>query len=228
MARKKVHNAAAAAAAASMSGAGGAASTVEAVDVLSVAPVSRWREKRGAVVMACMQVILVPRAWVRANDYNPNSVPRDKLELLAESIAGNGFCFPIVVIRDEEASAAECHDVYVIIDGFHRWTVLGPEWLDMREVPVVVLAQGMEQRLAATWKFNKARGTHQVDLDAELIRRLVSQGLSDAEVAGRLGVDLDTVHRYRQVGGIAEVFAAVPYSLAWRMEHDGAPADSAG
>lgn len=190
----------------------------DAVDVLTEeavsAPPSTWREKRGAVDYACLRVILVRRDEVEANNYNPNSVPPDKLELLAQSIADNGFCFPVVVIRDEERG------VYVIVDGFHRWTVSGPEWLALEMVPVVVLSHSMAQRLSATWQFNKARGHHSVDLDAELIRALLQQGLTDAEVCARLGVDADTVHRYKQVTGIAALFARSPYSTAWRMVDD--------
>jgi ParB-like chromosome segregation protein Spo0J len=184
----------------------------------TVAPVASWRARRGAVDLACLRIIAVPRADVVANNYNPNSVAPDKLELLAESIAANGFCFPIVVIRDEERG------VYVIVDGFHRWTMCGPEWLDIDPVPVVVLHHGMTERLAATWQFNKARGSHSVDLDAELIRALIEQGLSDDEVGSRLGVDLDTVHRYKQVTGIAALFARSPYSAAWAMVDDASDA----
>ena len=179
--------------------------------VAEVTTPSTWREKRGRVDLACLRVIVVPRAEVEANNYNPNSVAPDKLELLAQSVADNGFCFPIVVIRDEERG------VYVIVDGFHRWTVCGPEWLDVAMVPVVVLSHTMAGRLAATWQFNKARGSHSVDLDAELIRALLEQGLTDDEVGARLGVDLDTVHRYKQVTGIAALFARSPYSTAWAM-----------
>lgn len=195
-----------------------ATTPTDVVDVLSEeatpAPPSTWREKRGRVDYACMRVILVPWAEIVANNYNPNSVPPDKLELLAQSIADNGFCFPVVVIRDEERG------VYVIVDGFHRWIVSGPEWLALDMVPVVVLPHSMAQRLSATWQFNKARGHHSVDLDAELIRALLGQGLSEAEVCARLGVDADTVHRYKQVTGIAALFARSPYSTAWSMVDD--------
>jgi hypothetical protein len=183
---------------------------------------STWREKRGRVDLACLRVIVVPREEVEANNYNPNSVAPDKLELLAQSVADNGFCFPIVVIRDEERG------VYVIVDGFHRWTVCGPEWLDVAMVPVVVLPHAMAARLAATWQFNKARGSHSVDLDAELIRALIEQGLSDDEVGTRLGVDLDTVHRYKQVTGIAALFARSNYSASWSMTDDAVTASPQG
>ena len=174
-----------------------------------------WEAKRGKVALTCLQVIAAPRAQVVANNYNPNSVAPDKMELLAESVADNGFCFPIVTVYDPE------RDVYVIVDGFHRWTIAQPEWLDIDPVPVVVLPHGMAGRLAATWQFNKARGTHQVDLDADLVRALLEQGLDETEVAQRLGIDLDTVHRYKQVTGVAALFAKTPYSMAWEMVERG-------
>ena len=59
----------------------------------------------------------VDRALVKPNDYNPNKVSKQNLELLTQSIFTNGWTLPIVVRPD-----------YTIIDGFHRWTVAGPEW----------------------------------------------------------------------------------------------------
>lgn len=177
---------------------------------------ARQPQRIGSVLVPCNDVALVARHLVRANSYNPNHVPTDRLNLLVRSIRDNGFCFPIVTILDAEDGAL------VVVDGFHRWLVSGPEWLDMSHVPVVVLAHGIAQRMAATVQFNKARGHHQVDLDAEIVRELIAQGLDETEVAARLGLDEESVHRYKQVAGIASVFAHTPYSSAWEMvEVDG-------
>ena len=162
-----------------------------------------------------MNTMLVRVELVLENLYNPNSVPPDKMALLQQSILDNGVCFPVVTIWDDEQQK------FVVIDGAHRRMIHGPDWLDCDYIPLVVLSHGMSKRLAATWQFNKARGVHQVDLDAELIRRLGEQGLSDEQVAERLGVDVDTVFRYRQVAGIAEVIGAkAEWSMAWEMRKD--------
>lgn len=166
------------------------------------------------ISMPCTAVHLVPRDEVVANDYNPNSVSPDKMELLRQSIVDNGFCFPIVTIRDDERG------VFVIIDGFHRRLICDPEWLDIDPVPIVVLEHGLAQRQIATIQFNKARGVHQVDLDADVIRSLSEQGMDDAEIAVRLGLDEETVHRYKQVTGVAELFSRAEYSRAWEMAED--------
>ena len=56
----------------------------------------------------------VDRNKIKPNDYNPNKVSRQNLELLTQSIFTNGWTLPIVVRPDG-----------TIIDGFHRWTVAG-------------------------------------------------------------------------------------------------------
>jgi ParB-like chromosome segregation protein Spo0J len=104
---------------------------------------------------------------------------------------------------------------FVIVDGFHRATIGGPDWLDFDYLPVVVLAHDMTQRMAATIQFNKARGVHAVDLDAEVVRSLLEQGLADEEVAARLGLELEAVHRYKQITGVAALFARSEYSVSW-------------
>ena len=177
-------------------------------------PVFITSKSRGKIAVPCMHTTLVRTELVVNNLYNPNEVSPDKMDLLLQSICDNGFCFPVVTIFDDEQGK------FVVIDGAHRRAVLGDEWLDCDYIPLVVLPHDMTKRLAATWQFNKARGTHQVDLDAELIRRMLEQGLTDEVVAEKLGVDLDTVHRYKQVTGIAALFANQTYSRAWEMVDD--------
>ena len=166
------------------------------------------------IKISCMNVKLVPRDMVIANNYNPNTVPINKMELLKQSIIDNGFCFPIVTIWDNDI------EKYVIIDGFHRFTICQPDWLDIQQVPVVVLDHDISKRMAATMQFNKARGVHQVDLDAELIRSLLEQGQSEEELSIHLGIDMETIHRYKSLTGIAELFKNSQYSMSWSVEEE--------
>jgi ParB-like chromosome segregation protein Spo0J len=177
----------------------------------TLAPVAVSIGRGAEILIPCANTLVVRRELVLANTYNPNSVSDDKMELLRQSIVDNGFCFPIVTIYDPDL------EKFVIIDGFHRYWISGPEWLDMAYVPVVVLDHDTSQRMAATWQFNKARGVHQVDLDADLIRALIEQGVDEDEISTRLGIDLDTVFRYKQVTGIAELFKNTSYSMSWEM-----------
>lgn len=178
----------------------------------SLVPVYITSKTHGRILVPCANTILVSVPLVVENLYNPNEVSPDKLDALRENILASGFCFPIVTIWDDE------QERFVVVDGAHRKLMLGPEWLDCDYLPVVCLDLTMAERLAATWRFNKARGHHQVDLDAELIRKLIEQGVAEEDIAAQLAIDLDTVHRYKQVTGVAELFKNTPYSTAWEIE----------
>jgi len=167
--------------------------------------------KKQKIIVPCASTIMVRRDLIIANTYNPNHVSDDKMQLLYQSIVDNGFAFPIIVIWDSE------QQLFVVIDGFHRYLISGEKWLGMEYVPVAVLEHDAKQRMAATWQFNKARGGHEVDLDADLIRALIEQGMDEVEICEHLGIDLDTVHRYKQVTGIAALFQNATYSLSWEM-----------
>lgn len=183
-------------------------------DYLSVRDHQPPQVKAGKIKIAvpCMNTLLARRELVVANGYNPNYVPKEKMRLLRQSILDNGFCFPIVTIfaQDDER--------FVIIDGFHRHLMGDGKWLDMEYLPIVVLQHSISQRMAATVQFNKARGVHQVDLDADVIRALLEQGQSEEEISLHLGIDVDTIHRYKQLTGISELFKNAEWSMPWVMK----------
>jgi ParB-like chromosome segregation protein Spo0J len=167
---------------------------------------------RGKVLVPCCNTILASTKLIIENQYNPNHVPAEKMALLSQSILDNGFCFPVVVIYDDES------ELFVVIDGFHRTIIGGDGWLEFDYIPLVVLDHDIKKRMAATVQFNKARGVHQVDLDADVIRALIEQGMSEDEICAHLGIDEDTVHRYKQLTGIAELFKNADYSMSWEMK----------
>lgn len=166
------------------------------------------------IKVPCKQIKMLDREKIIANNYNPNFVSADKMMLLKQSIIDNGFCFPIVTIYDPEI------EKYVIIDGFHRFSLCSTKELNIKKVPVVVLEHDISKRMYATVQFNKARGVHRVDIDADLIRKLIQQGQTDEEISIHLGIDVDTIHRYKQLTGIADIFKNVDYSLSWEMKEN--------
>lgn len=165
---------------------------------------------KGQLPIPCMNVVIVPMEQVQANNYNPNAVPDNNMALLEESILQNGFCFPVVVIRDDET------EKYIIIDGFHRYTIM-KNCIGAKQLPVVVLPHDMTRRMTATVQFNRARGVHQVELMGDLVKALVDQGVDDAEIAQKLGMELEEVYRLKQITGIAELFKNQIYSKSWEM-----------
>lgn len=177
------------------------------------------KSKKGKIALPCMEAVIVPIDKVQANNYNPNAVDDNNMRLLEESIRSNGFCFPIVTIYDDSL------EKYVIIDGFHRYAIFR-DYLQAKEIPIVVLEQDISQRMEATVQFNRARGVHQVELMGDLIRALADQDVDDDEIARKLGMEPEEVFRLKQIAGIAEVFKNQIYSKSWEMRD--VPDDAVG
>lgn len=130
----------------------------------------------------------VDRKKLKANDYNPNVVNKQNLELLMNSILTNGWTLPIVVRPD-----------FTIIDGFHRWTVSGQEPLLTKlegKVPVVIVAHDDEAKnIYGTITHNRARGVHQLEPMKRIVQRLMDAGKTIDEIGKQLGMKPEEVFR---------------------------------
>ncbi len=178
--------------------------------VFKIPDFPKIKTKKGNLEIPVMCPILVPRDLVQANNYNPNRVSRNNMELLETSILCNGFCFAVVTAWDEDI------EKFVIIDGFHRDSIL-EMWLEAEEIPIIALDLTPAQRMEATVQFNRARGVHQVELMGDLVQALVEQGVEDDEIARKLGMEIEEVFRLKQITGIAELFKNQIYSKSWEM-----------
>lgn len=168
------------------------------------------QSEKGEIKLPCFDVKLVDIDMVVANNYNPNHVSVNNMLLLEESIMSNGFCFPVVTIYDKE------NDKYVIIDGFHRYSIF-KDYLKAKELPIVVLDHNLSERMIATVQFNRARGVHHVELMSDLVKALVGEGVTDEQIATSLGMEMEEVYRLKQITGVAELFKNQLYSSAWEM-----------
>ncbi len=130
----------------------------------------------------------VDRGRIKPNDYNPNKVSKQNLELLKQSILTNGWTLPIVVRPD-----------YTIIDGFHRWTVAGEEPLvSMLEgkVPVVVVEhKDKAGNIYGTVTHNRARGTHLLEPMKAIVKELMGEGKTVEEIGKQLGMRPEEIFR---------------------------------
>lgn len=152
----------------------------------------------------------VDRRTLIPNDYNPNRVSRQNLELLTTSIFVNGFTMPIV-----------CRPDNTIIDGFHRYTVFGPEWTFVPsfkddeweklgydtsrktlferaggQVPIVVVSQLDDSMYVyGTVTHNRARGTHLLEPMKAIVKRLMKEGKTVEEIGKQLGMRPEEVFR---------------------------------
>ena len=130
----------------------------------------------------------VDRNQVKPNDYNPNRVSRQNLELLKQSILTNGWTLPIVVRPD-----------MTIIDSFHRWTVAGEEPLcSMLEgkIPVVTVRhEDKAGNIYGTVTHNRARGTHLLEPMKAIVKELIDEGKTVKEIGKQLGMRPEEVFR---------------------------------
>ena len=156
----------------------------------------------------CIRAKLVPIDKVVANNYNPNKVAKPEMELLYKSIAEDGLTMPVVTFYDEKL------DKFVIVDGFHRYTVV-KEYFKSDVIAISVIDKDIRQRMASTVRHNRARGVHKVDLQAEMVVDLLKKGWDESEISKELGMDLEEVLRLKQQTGIAEVFKNKKFSKSW-------------
>lgn len=165
--------------------------------------------EENGIKFTALNAVLINRKLVQPNDYNPNHVAKDKMRLLETSIIDNGFCYGIVMIFDYEI------EKFVIIDGDHRDQIAGEKWLKLKYVPGVILNHSMDKRLSATVQFNKARGVHKIDLNSELVKRMVDLKVPDETICKKLGMDPDEMLRHKRNVRIADVYKDLQYSKSW-------------
>lgn len=133
------------------------------------------------------------------------------MELLYQSIKEDGYTMPIVCYYLPE------EDVYEIVDGFHRYTVMKTH-KDIYEreqgsLPVVTIEKDISNRMASTIRHNRARGSHSIELMSNIVSELVKAGMSDAWILKNIGMDADELLRLKQISGLAELFRNKDFSI---------------
>lgn len=159
-------------------------------------------------------VVWRPRNALRPNHYNPNHVARPELELLICSIVEDGWTQPIVTLPEDDRGT------FVIVDGFHRWTVSADprvQALTDGLVPTVQVALDPTHRMMSTIRHNRARGTHAVLKMADIVRTIVEDGVPEKEIRTRLGMEKEEVARLVNRAGMPTqiLSAADGFNNAW-------------
>lgn len=165
----------------------------------------------------------IPVEKIQANDYNPNKVATKEMELLYTSIKEDGYTMPIVCYYDKE------NDKYILVDGFHRYRVC-KEHKDIYEredgcLPVSVIEKDLNDRMASTIRHNRARGKHEVELQANLVAML-KDGWSEEKIMKELGMTLEEVQRLLGLTGIFSEIKGVPYSIEKQIVEAGKDIDT--
>ncbi|MFK3662552.1 IbrB-like domain-containing protein [Scandinavium sp. NPDC088450] len=163
-------------------------------------------------------VLWVKKEHIAPNDYNPNNVAPPEKKLLQKSLETDGFTQPVVVYTKSDQQ-------YEIVDGFHRHELAKSKSALKKKLkgylPVSVLqhqSSDISSRMASTIRHNRARGRHQINAMAEIIRELYQLGWTDIKIGVELGMDADEVLRLRQINGLQDLFADRQFSQAWTVK----------
>lgn len=151
-----------------------------------------------------LKIEYVPVDQIRANTYNPNRQSDHDFELLCRSIEEDGFTQPTLLARDG-----------TIIDGEHRWRaaiVLG-----YTEIPCVRMDMDPAQARVATIRHNRARGSHDIELEAEVLKDLQKLGVMDW-AADALMISDDELNRMLEDFTAADALAGDTFTEAWTPE----------
>lgn len=164
--------------------------------------------------VGCVQWL--PLDKVRANDYNPNSVAGHEMRLLHTSVAEDGLTQPIVAMWDEETEQA------VIVDGFHRYTVM-LKYADLYDqtggyVPVVLIDKPVADRIASTVRHNRARGKHSVAGMSNLVFSMLREGVTDAEICNKIGLEAEELARLKHITGYSRLYKEHSFSAVRQTE----------
>lgn len=152
-----------------------------------------------------LEVVYVPIDSVKPNAYNPNRQDPETMELLKRSIREDGFTQPIIA---QSASRQ-------IVDGEHRWRAARDE--GMTEIPVVFVDMSDEQMRVATLRHNRARGSEDVELSAEVLKDLRELGALDWAQDSLMISDEEMMELIDDLPA-PEGLAAEDFSDAWTPE----------
>lgn len=141
------------------------------------------------------------------NNYNPNKMPKNEMNLLKDCIIKYGFLFPIIVTWDKK------EEKYRIIDGYHRYETL--KKVGATRVSIIELDLPYHDAVQLTVLMNRIKGMHQVELMSDLIVNLENLGVMDEEICRNLGMEPEEYLRLKQQLGIAHSFRNHQYSRSW-------------
>lgn len=161
-----------------------------------------------------LKIQYAPLEKFQPNDYNPNRQSEHDFEMLLNSMREDGFTVPILVVDSGNSK-------FRIVDGEHRWRgawTLNQEGLEgFDQIPYVLADMSIEQAMISTLRHNKARGSHDIELEADILRDLRELGALDWAIDSLLMDDVE-VQRLLDDIPVPEQLAGVEFSQAWVPE----------
>lgn len=108
-----------------------------------------------------------------------------------------------------------------VIDGFHRKISLHLSaklfYREQGYLPCAFVFQSPDERLASVVQFNRARGSHQLDVMADLVVELKRRRWSDEKIQKQLGMEMEEIYRLQRTTGIASLFTDSEFNEDWEL-----------
>ena len=86
-------------------------------------------------------------------------------------------------------------------------------------LPVVVIKKDINERMAATVRHNRARGTHSVSGMGNMVFEMLENGLSESDICNQLGMDAEEILKLKHITGFSKLFENVEYKKSWETKH---------
>lgn len=123
---------------------------------------------------------------IKANNYNPNHVLQQEMQLIKTSILKNGWLHPIIINNDN-----------TIIDGYHRATLLKTDkelqQLTQSQIPCITLNLTEVEQKLLTIRINRAKGTQTAYKMHEVIKELYNQGITIKQLSKEIGATTEEI-----------------------------------
>lgn len=193
--------------------------------------------------LEALRVFYIPHSMISPNTYNPNRQSEFEFELLIKSMSEDGFTQPIVtrpLFTDEMAcnalglpvgtnhkeidwmtAATKLNSGFMVVDGEHRWKAAAK--LGYPEVPCVVTYMTDAQMRIATLRHNRARGTEDITLTADVLRDLEKLGALDHAADSLQMHDVEIQKLLAEATATDDLGGSENFNQAWEVNTANVP-----
>ena len=85
-------------------------------------------------------------------------------------------------------------------------------------LPIVVLNKTINERMAATVRHNRARGSHAVTGMSNLVFNMLKNGWTEEQICKELGMEKEEIVKLKYITGFAKLYENAEYSKSWKTE----------
>jgi ParB-like chromosome segregation protein Spo0J len=194
--------------------------------------------------LEALRVFYIPHGMISPNQYNPNRQSEFEFELLLKSMSEDGFTQPIVTrplftdVQAREAlglpadashkdidwlaAAYKLKSGFMVVDGEHRWKAARE--LGYADVPCVVTYMTDAQMRIATLRHNRARGTEDITLTAEVLRDLEKLGALDHAADSLQMDDVEIQKLLSEATAVEDLGQNEQFNKSWEVNTANVPA----